>query len=570
MQPIRRLSRRDLLRAFGFASTGLVTTGLLAACGGAGTPVAPAPTTGPATVAAPTSAPAAPAAATGAAAAPASAPTAAAAGATSTKTPKRGGILKIALNQEANTVDPHKSRDIAGTHIKGMVYSQLLKYGRDLQIQPDLAERYDNPDPTTFVFSLRKGVKFHDGSDLTADDVVASYERLLDPSIGSPVYVFLKGIDKVTARDPNTVEFKLSGPQATFIPALALAGNYIAQKRKIEAKVDFETDLVGTGPFKFTSRTPAVETRVERNPNYFVQGQPYLDGISYRPIFDDPARMNALKSGDVDLATYVTWAAMSQFDQTPQLTLQSQKAGGYVQIDLRVDQAPLDNPKLRQAISYAIDRDALIKTATSGRGEACFGGPIPSWMWAYDKDLENLYRYDPNKAKQLIQEAGAQGATIELTTWPTDTELFGRPSVVVATYLKQVGLNAVLKPVSNAEWAQARAEGTYQALVNGNLYSIPDPDFVGTIWEKGSNITKANRFSDPEIDGWLQQARTLTDQAQRKALYDKVQAKALDQVPTIILFYREQGDGTHKDIQGYQFLGNPGAFNMLPETWLDR
>jgi peptide/nickel transport system substrate-binding protein/glutathione transport system substrate-binding protein len=556
-----RVGRRDLLRAIGLASGGLVATGLLAACGGAGTPAAPLATTAPAKPAPPppTAAPATAAAATTPAAQSAPA-----------KTPKRGGILKIALNQEANTVDPHKSRDIAGTHIKGMVYSQLMKYGRDLQIVPDLAERYENPDPTTYLFYLRKSLKFHDGADLTADDVVASYERILDPSTGSPVYVFLKGISSVTARDASTVEFKLSGPQATFLPAIALCGQYIAQKRKIQANVDFETDLVGTGPFKFTSRTPGVETKVERNPNYFVQGQPYLDGISYRPIFDDSARMNALKSGDVDLATYVTWAAMSQFDQMPQLALQSQKAGGYVQIDLRVDKAPLDNPKVRQAISYAIDRDALIKTATSGRGESCFGGPIPSWMWAYDKDLEGLYRYDPAKAKQLIQDVGAQGATIELTTWPTDTELFGRPSVVVAAYLKQVGLNAVLKPVSNAEWAQARAEGTYQGLVNGNLYSIPDPDFVGTIWEKGSNITRANRFSDAEIDGWLQQARTLTDQAQRKALYDKVQAKALDLVPTVFLFYREQGDGTQKDVQGYQFLGNPGAFNAIPETWLDR
>jgi peptide/nickel transport system substrate-binding protein len=569
MQPTRRVNRRELLRALGLGCSGLVVGGLLAACGGAATPAVPAPTSAPPTVGAATSAPAAPATTPAAAAAVASTPASAATTAAS-RPVKKGGTLKIALNQEANTVDPHKSRDIAGTHIKGMVYSQLLKYGRDLQVQPDLAERYDNPDPTTYVFHLRQGVMFHDGAPLTADDVVASYERLLDPSIGAPVYVFIKNIASVSAPDAATVEFKLNGPQATFIPAMALAGQYIAQKKKIQANVDFESDLVGTGPFKFVSRSPGVETKVERNPSYFVQGLPYLDGISYRPIFDDSARMNALKSGDADLATYVTWAAMSEFDQYPQLALQSQKAGGYVELDLRVDQPPLDNPKVRQAISYAIDRDALIKTATSGRGEPCFGGPIPSWMWAHDADLENLYRYDPNKAKQLLQDAGAQGATIEFTTWPTDTELFGRPSVVVAQYLKQVGLNAVLKPVPNAEWAQARAEGTYQALVNGNLYSIPDPDFVGTLWEKGSNITKANRFSDPQIDSWLQQARTLGDQNQRKALYDQIQARAMDQVPTVFLFYREQGDGTQKDVQGYQFLGNPGAFNMLPETWLDR
>ena len=564
-----RLSRRGaLLRLAGG------TAGLLAACSSSA-PGAPtsAPTTAPTVVSQPaaTTAPAAPAPTTqlGPTAA-AAAPTAVTGVAASTRPPKKGGTLKIALNQEANTVDPHRSKDIAGTHIKGMLYSQLLKYGRDLQVQPDVAERYDNPDPTTWIFHLRQGVKFHDGVDLTADDVVASYQRILDPSIGSPVYVFIKGISSVTALDPSTVQFKLSAPQATFLPAIALAGQYIAQKAKIQANVDFETDMVGTGPFKFVSRTPGVETKVERNPDYFVQGLPYLDGITYTPIFDDSARMNALKSGDADLATYVTWAAMSEFDQYPQLALQSQKAGGYVQLDLKVDQPPLDNVKVRQAISYAIDRDALIKTATSGRGEPCYGGPIPSWMWAYDADIENMYRYNPDKARQLLQEAGAQGATIEFTTWPTDTELFGRPSVVVANYLKQVGLNAVLKPVSNAEWAQARAQGTYQALVNGNLYAIPDPDFVGTLWEKGSTITAATHFSDPQIDSWLQQARTVGDQAQRKALYDQVQARAMDEIPTVILFYREQGDGTQKDVQGYQFLASPGAFNTLPETWLDR
>ncbi|HEV7666054.1 MAG TPA: ABC transporter substrate-binding protein, partial [Chloroflexota bacterium] len=392
MDTDRRLSRRHVLRAFGFASGGLVITGLLAACGSPAPQAASAPTTAPAT--APTVAPVA--AAPTSAPASAAKPTAASSAATapSGKTPKRGGVLKIALNQEANTVDPHKSRDIAGTHIKGMIYSQLVKYGRDLQIQPDLAERYDNPDPLTYVFTLRQGVKFHDGADLTVDDVIASYERLLDPSIGAPVYTFIKGIDTMTARDANTVEFKIKAPQANFLASMALAGNFIAQKQKIKANADFETDLVGTGPFKFVSRTPGVETKVERNPNYFMPGLPYLDGIAYRPVFDDPARMNALKSGDVDLSTYITWAAMGDIEQSSSLTLQSQKAGGYVELDLRVDRAPLDNPKLRQAINYAIDRDALIKTATSGRGQPCYGGPIPPWMPAYNKDLENLYRFD--------------------------------------------------------------------------------------------------------------------------------------------------------------------------------
>jgi peptide/nickel transport system substrate-binding protein len=505
---------------------------------------------------------------TAAAAAPAAQATAAPAAAN--KPVKKGGILKMGINQESATIDPHKSRDIAGTQIKGLVYSQLIKYYKGRQLVPDLAEKYETVNETTYSFTIKKGIKFHDGADLTSADVKASYDRILDPATGAVVYPYLKNIESVTPKDDLTVEFKLKSPQATFLAAMGLTGNYIAQKKKIDANVNFEEDVVGTGPYKFKSRSIQVESQVEKNPNYFIPDRPYLDGVILRPIFDDAARMNALYSGDVDIVTYVNWAAMGQVEANPKYVLQSNKEDGFVMVEFRVDQPPFDNVKLRQAISYGIDRDAIIKTAASGRGKPCYGGIIPSWLWGYSKEMEETFKYNPEKAKQLVQEAGAAGKKIELTTWPPDTELFGRPSVIVANQLKQIGLEIALRPQATAEWSATRASGAYQMFMDGNLYSLPDPDFLSEYVGTGGRIPNASKFSDKEIDGWLDEARKTNDQARRIPLYTNVQKKMLDLVPIAFLFFREQGEATQADVQGYEYLGSLGANNMLLETWLDR
>jgi peptide/nickel transport system substrate-binding protein len=548
-------TRRGLLRLFGLASVGLVAEGLLTTCRSPTPPAAPPATTAPATTAAPTA---------NAGSAPLAKPTVPASEPTqqpAAGTPKQGGILKIALNQEANTVDPHKQRDIAGTHIKGMVYSQLIKYGRDLEIQPDLAERWENPDSATYVFHLRRGVKFHDGADLTADDVVASYERLLDPSIGAPVYVFIKNISSVTARDPNTVVFKLGGPQATFIPALALAGQYIAQKAKVQANANFETDLVGTGPFRFVSRTPGVETKLERNLRYFVQSRPFLDGLSYRPIFDDSARMNALRSGDVDLATYVTWAAMSEFNQYPQLALHSQTAGGYVQLDLRVDQPPLDNVKVRQAMSYAINYDQIIQELIQGKGRR-LRGPLAFGMEGYDENLKG-YDYDPAKAKQLLADAGL-GSGFDLTLTYSSQGAPGADDVAQAAQsnLGDVGIRVKIEKVAEPTRRERIDKSDFVWSVGGWTPPLPTPPWTMDKWYLSDNRGLNRAFySNPKVDELVKQAPTILDAQKRIDTYRQAQNIMVDEAPYILFYQANQILGMRDNIQGFEI--KPGGSHYL-------
>jgi len=485
---------------------------------------------------------------------------------------KPGGTLMVGLNQESATIDPHLSRDAAGNQIKGLIYSQLIKYYYDRELVPDLAESYEQTDDVTYEFKLRQGVKFHDGAELTSADVVASYERILNKDVGAYLYPFIgDSVESVTAPDDYTVVFKLNGPFTAFLPTLGLPGNSIAQKAKIDEGVDFTIDVVGSGPFKLASRTEGVETRLEKNPDYFLEGLPYLDEIVFRPIFDDPARMNALFSGDVDLITYPNWASMERIENDPALQLQSNKSDGFVFIHFRVDRPPFDDVKIRQAISYAINRDAIIATATSGRGQASAGGFIPPWMEEfYNPDLAEKYAYDPEKAKQLIQEAGAEGLEIEFTSWPADTELFGRPSVVVANMLNELGLKVTLRPQPVAEWAQTRAEGTYQMFMDGNLYGVADPDFLTSYFQTGARIPAANQFSDEQIDAWLDEGRGMPNGDERAEVYRHIEERALDLMPITLLFYREQGEASQTYVQGHQYIGSLGYTNTLLEVWLDK
>lgn len=550
--PDTRVTRRRFLKV----ATGIVGVGLLAACGGDSEPAGTeAPAGGSSTTPASTSG------------GQTAATTAGGAG-----EPKRGGTLKMTINTEARTLDPHGSRNIAGNQIKTLIYSQLLKYYYDREVVPDLAEEYEaSDDGTSYVFTLRQGVKFHDGAALTAEDVKASYERILNPEVGSRVFVHLRGIEEVIARDDVTVEFRLKEPQSSFIRAVALPDNCIAQKKKIDAQVDFETDVVGTGPFKLASRSIDVATTLERNPDYFLSDLPYLDGVEFRPLEEDSARMNTLFSGDADIVTYINWATMNEIEQNESYILQSNKEDGFVMITFRVDRPPFDNQALRQAISYAIDRAAIIATAASGRGQACFGGIIPSWMQPYySEELANKYAYDIEKAKELLAEAGGEDIEIEFRTAPPDDELFGRPAVVVTDYLKQAGFNIKVRLQTIAEETEAKETGNYQMMIDGSLFDLPDPDFLSTYYATGGRIPAANRFSDQEIDDWLLEGRQESDENARVPIYENVQAKALDLEPICWLFYREQGEAMQSDVQGYQYLGNAGNTNALLETWLDR
>ena len=214
--------------------------------------------------------------------------------------PKSGGTLIYGLSTDPSNFEPHFSTGAASTSVKMMCYSTLLTYDADNQLIGDLAEEFGWVDDTTYQVKVRQGVTFHDGSDLTVDDVIFSLNRIRDPETAATNAPFYQEVTEIAAGDDNTVNITFNKPYAAFPHILANANNYIVSQAWIESGVDPMTEMMGTGPFIFVERVPGVSITLEKNPNYFIEGLPYLDGITFQPMPDDTTRMTALRSGTVD------------------------------------------------------------------------------------------------------------------------------------------------------------------------------------------------------------------------------------------------------------------------------
>lgn len=545
-----RLSRRGVLAS---AAAAMVTA-TLAACGSRANDqatdtagVAPVQATRPATVSSPTAAAAAP----NATSTPAAQPMAG--------TPKKGGTLTYGLSADPPNLDPQVSKGAAAQTVKQLVYNSLLRYWRGGKIQPDLAESYEMVDPQTFRFKLRSGVMWHDGSPFTADDVKFSFERILDPKTGADRRIALNTIDKVVVDDPLTVRFLLKQPDGAFVYNITNYTSAIISKKFVEGGGNLDQKMMGTGSYKFDSREPGVKLTLVNNPSYFRSGLPYLDKIVFVPYPDDNTRINAIKGGAVNIVDYVPWKDMDFFAKSSDLSLVSASESAYMCLIYNTKQKPFDDPKVRRALSYAIDRQNIVDTVFFGRGSTITGGLLPSNSPAYEASLKNTYTYDPEKAKSLLKDAGYDVKSLpSLKLMSTSTYAFhqGVGEVTQAEF-KKVGIATDL---DLPEWATAVERGNkgdFQYRVHGLGMDSIDPDSLTTFFRTGSAYGQATGFTDPEIDKLLSQGRAETDTGKRKDIYVQIEKRLLDSQPFTYLAWREQGEAIQKKLKGYEHF--PGG-----------
>ncbi len=574
-----RLSRRGVLTSAAAASV----TAILAACGskandqatdtaraapakttpaaGASSPAAGSPTTAPAASSAAT-APAAQATVAVSAASPAAG------------TPKKGGTLTYGLSADPPNLDPQVSKGAAAQTVKELVYNNLLRYWRGGKIQPDLAESYEMVDPQTFRFKLRSGVTWHDGSPFTADDVKFSYERILDAKTGADRRTALNTIDKVIVDDPLTVRFMLKQPDGAFIYNVALPAAGIVSKKFVEGGGNLDKTMMGTGPFKFDSREPGVKLTLVRNPSYFRSSLPYLDKVTFVPYPDDNTRVNAMKGGTVNIIDYVPWKDMDFFVKSNDMQLVSASESAFMCLIYNTKQKPFDDPKVRRALGYAIDRQNVVDTVFFGRGSTITGGLLPSNSPAYETSLKNTYTYDPEKAKSLLKEAGYDAKSLPpLKLMSTSTYAFHQGVGEVAqAELKKVGITTDLDLPEWATTVERGNKGDFQYRVHGLGMDSVDPDSLTTFFRTGSAYGQATGFTDPEIDKLLSQGRAETDPGKRKDIYVQIEKRLLDSQPFTYLAWREQGEAIQKKLKGYEHFPG-GLFSIsaltLEEAYLE-
>ncbi|MCL5025316.1 MAG: ABC transporter substrate-binding protein [Chloroflexi bacterium] len=530
----------------------IVVLSLLIACAPAAPTAAPAATP----AAAPTAVPAAPAATKPPAAAATAAPTAAPAAKV-----KRGGIVREAITNDWDTLDPHLTvGDVAAFPY---IYSPLVRIERDgtgpkLTIVPDLAASWDQVDPKTLVLKLKQGIKFQDGSPWNADVAKFNIDRMLKhPKSVSKDSV--KSIDSVDVVDPNTIRLNLKSPSASVMILLAPGlknDTYIIPKDAAEKfGDDFGRNAVGTGPFQIADFKQGDHLTLKKWDGYWEKGAdgqplPYLDGANLRLIVDDSVRLVELKAGTIDFIRDIAGKDIPSLKSSQDATYVELGSGGLsYSAGLNPNYGTFkDNLKLRQAAWYGINRQAVADTLGLGAGKPAY------YYWTaglpgYDETLPR-YNFDAEKAKQLVKDAGyPNGVDTMLSNIarPIDSQ----QSQIVKQMWDAIGIRTTIDAIERVAWIQKGQSGTLEATTF-NLNHYQDVDYYSRSLTTGGAGNWLG-WSDPEMDNCMAEGRATFDAAKRQQVYRNCLQIIYEKAVYAPVWFRPWNFATRKSVQGVQF-----------------
>jgi ABC-type dipeptide transport system, periplasmic component len=468
--------------------------------------------------------------------------------------------LVFGLSGEPSTMDPLIQNGTVGRTIKLNIYRGLLNYDANGELSKELADSYEvSDDQLTYTFKLRDA-KFHNGDPVTADDVKFTFERILDPANGATFINELSVIDSIESDGDKTVTFKLKQPYAPFVHYLALPESVIVSKSWVEAGHDFNEEPMGAGPFKYVKWTKGQEYVVAKFEDYYKEGKPLLDEIKFVFYPDDNTRVNAMRAGDVDMIDYVPWKDAGLFESDSNLKLDSQ-SGPYMALQFNTKFEPFSDPRVRQAIAYAIDRNAIINTAFNGRGEPIYGMAIPEGYLGYNEKYANYFEHNIEKAKQLLTEAGYPDGFKARLLSTSQYSFHQNTAVAVAAELEKIGIQVELELPDWATRINKNMEGDYDFLVVGTSGDITDADWLSNFYLSGDvRLNNSAYFGDEEIDRLLAEGRMESDETKRQQIYEQLSARAMELSPFVYLSWREQSFGMKSNLQG--FTNMPGFLSF--------
>lgn len=483
---------------------------------------------------------------------------------------KPGGTLTVGLEMEPSNLDPATSNQGAAINLIQQSYSTLFRVDEQLTPVPDLVQEWEAPNPSTYIFKLRKGVKFHNGRELVAEDVKYSFDRIMDPKIGSPYTNYFENVAKIETPDKYTVRLTMSNPDASLLTNLTMPVTAIVPKEEVIRHGDLKIIMVGTGPFKWVRWVPNKELVLTKNPDYFGKDLPYLDQVRYVTLFDDTARTAALRSGAVDFIENAPAKDISILKGLPDVVVTDGANLNFVAMALNLKSKPFDNVKVRQAMSYAINRDA-VAAAFDGFARPLFGGPLIPPYWAGSNFKR--YSYDLAMAKKLLAEAGLPNGFRSTVLIPAGYAVYTKAAEAVQGELRRANITLDIVPqevgifVANI-WEKENGKfDSYMMRFWGIDFIDPDGAVYRPFHSKGS-YNKIG-YSNPKVDELIEKAKRVVDQKERKKLYDDLQKILADEAPWIFLVSADRSEAFKSYVKGYQHLPN-GAHYSFRNTWISK
>lgn len=437
--------------------------------------------------------------------------------------------ITVAIAGEPDQLDPHKTTSYFSFEVLENVFDTLVEPDENLEMQPALAESWDlSDDQLTWTFHLREGVTFQDGTDFTADDVVYSYNRIIDNEL-STAWRF-SAVKDIKAVDPSTVAITVKQPTPNLLSSLGgFKGIAIVEKENAESG-DITTKPVGTGPYELTDFTSGDHIDLKANPDYWG-GAPSIPTIRYRFISEGATAVAALKAGEIDWTDSIPAQQVAGLADDDSVELGQSPSNDYWYLALNEQRKPFDDVRVRQAIAYAIDRDAIAQVTSYGTAEVNeLAIPKDSaWYTEYD-----TYSLDQAKARDLLDQAGVQDLTMQLMVSSDYPETVDAAQVI-ADELSEVGITLKIRSLDFGTWLDEQNKGNFDMLYMGWLGNIDPDDFYYSQHhtDGGSN---AQGYSNPDVDKLLDQGRTETDQEARKEIYAQAATQIADDASYIYLY----------------------------------
>ncbi|MBX3536761.1 MAG: hypothetical protein KF735_03935 [Chelatococcus sp.] len=448
---------------------------------------------------------------------------------------------------QPNTLDPNVETLVMFAQISRNMFDGLFRLDDNMQLQPDLAVSYKQPDSLTYEIELRKDVMFHDGSAFTSADVVATFDRIVnDQKLASKQRSYVSNVKSVTAQGDHTVKFALKQPDSSFLKTLATI-IYITPESAIEkvGNVEFGKKPVGTGPFKFESWNVGDSVVLAANCDYRGD-KPIPSKVEFRFISEPATQISSLQSGEIDIATQVTSDLTAALKSSNDVAVQSIDGNQTFWLSMNAKEGPLADPQVRRALNYAIDKTAIAEQLLGG-----FATPVgqvySKGVFGYTKAV-SPYPFDPEKAKRLLAEAGYGSAKpLKLEFYNFRAEL-NPVQQSIASFLADVGISITTRfnPNYFVDTWQPGKMGRNQLIIRSNNNLLMDADFA-----LGLELDGARRgmyFSSPETDAKITKARGEADTNSRQAAYDDLNKTLYDLAPVTFLYSTDAIYGVSKQV----------------------
>ena len=487
------------------------------------------------------------------------------------------GTLVVGLVAEPVNLDPAQVTDLNSNRVGRRVVETLVTFPEEsTQIVPGLAESWTvTRDGLRYTFKLRKGITFHDGTPFNAEAVKFSIERQIIPEhpfnkLGKYPFAnyFFGNVKAVEVLDEQTVQFVLKEPRASFLAVLtAGAASIVSPTAVKKVGADYALAPVGTGPFKFAQWDRGQRVVLEKNATYWKHPVK-IERVIYRPIVEDQARLTELLTGTLDLIVGVPPDFVGQLENNAKLALLKQVGAHVWYLGINNQKKPFDDKRVRQALNYAVNKEAIVRDVLKGTGAAS-AGPVLPGTWGADAALKP-YPYDPARAKKLLADAGFPSG-FSTTMWVPESGSGMQSPVAMATViqsnLKAVGVNATMQTMEWGAFLAKLRTKDQELFALSWMAGNEDPDMVmypllhSTQWTPGG----PNRalYKNERYDELLHQARLGTDQAKRAEAYREAQRILYDDAPWIFVDHEVQIAALSRRVQGFKL--HP-SFDLRVET----